>query len=809
MVAVVLNLRQPGQVRPSLAFNKLRIDWTHPLANQLVSYYFDTGLGFYIDLVTGDTTVTETTRSTGISPYGPGLSSTVTSATAITARNVFPVTTLAAPFSFATGFYQASTGVSLAAIFGIIDASANALWASFDNGGGASYNSDFYNNSGAQFTATPTNGVYYTIVGTASTNPVQLSYLLGTDGTNEVKSSTAPTPNNVPTAKAVFGSYPTVSGQAGAFIFYGGYWSRQLSASEVALLHADPYCFLVPVEGDMPAVVQLIPPSPIFNFDYPLTHTIRASAFDKSVSLNPNIFTNPVPIFDGDQSSSRMRPPYWMQPVPPPLNINIFPPPLVLPLNQYDWSKPFRVPFQPPAPLGNNPNIFTNPYPILNIETRGSWSVWNKPPPPPQPYSNLLYTVTAVNLPFNQYDFSVPRPLRPTPLTPDTLNINLFTNPLVSQFEYKPTSRVPSAPVDLSFSTNFSLLLSTSPQPVFNPDTYQAKFRRPIVNADINYNPNLYFVAPVQSPFNQYDWSKPFMQRPLPNQDQIFNPNIFTNPYPVANQDYFKPVFHRLPLIDLTVPFNPNLFGVVVASPFNQFFYPAAVRIPPPPNRDSTFNPNTQTNPQPFSQFNYPLVSRVPRAPFDLSTSTNPNIFPGAAIPILNINYVPQRKPLPVPLDTSVGSQPFQIPVPPIAGVPSLAFTYDTWVYVAAPIDHSVFRARASTSPSGQGWSGAGFMATYEIDTDIQINGDFINSLTGVYIDPTTINLFVINPNGVTTTYTWPAGTITRVALGHFYQQLTPSVSGVWTYKWQALGAAICTSPDTTFTVKSSLLIPG
>jgi hypothetical protein len=159
----------------------------------------------------------------------------------------------------------------------------------------------------------------------------------------------------------------------------------------------------------------------------------------------------------------------------------------------------------------------------------------------------------------------------------------------------------------------------------------------------------------------------------------------------------------------------------------------------------------------------------------------------------------------------------FTLPVP-IIGVPSLAFCVDIPVfsanaldlllYTSQALDNGLFVAIGSDSPSGQGWSGAGYMGVYEIDTDIQINGIFINALTGVDIDPTAITLFMLNPNGVATSYTYP-GTITRDSLGHFHQQLVPSVSGVWTYKWQATGAAVCTSPDTSFTVKSSLLIPG
>lgn len=99
-------------------------------------------------------------------------------------------------------------------------------------------------------------------------------------------------------------------------------------------------------------------------------------------------------------------------------------------------------------------------------------------------------------------------------------------------------------------------------------------------------------------------------------------------------------------------------------------------------------------------------------------------------------------------------------------------------------------------------------MAAYEIDTAIELQGVFLNALTGVYTDPTAITLFVLDPSGVTTPYTFP-GTIVRDSIGHFHQIITPSKSGLWTYKWQGTGAAVATSPDTTFTINSSALIAG
>jgi hypothetical protein len=146
-------------------------------------------------------------------------------------------------------------------------------------------------------------------------------------------------------------------------------------------------------------------------------------------------------------------------------------------------------------------------------------------------------------------------------------------------------------------------------------------------------------------------------------------------------------------------------------------------------------------------------------------------------------------------------------PVPPL--VPGLCFARDIPVVSASANDIPAVLVKASDSRSGQGWSGAGFMSLYEIDTTIELLGIFINSLTGVYADPTSITLFILDPSGVQTSQIWPGGAIVRDSLGHFHFIMTPAKSGNWTYKWQGFGTAQATSQDTIFTVNASALIPG
>jgi hypothetical protein len=129
-----------------------------------------------------------------------------------------------------------------------------------------------------------------------------------------------------------------------------------------------------------------------------------------------------------------------------------------------------------------------------------------------------------------------------------------------------------------------------------------------------------------------------------------------------------------------------------------------------------------------------------------------------------------------------------------LASIPALAFSSDA----------ATVTCTASDSPSGQQWSGPGYMAKYEIDTSIQLRGVFMNPLAGVPIDPTLVQLFVMDPNGNVTDY---SGSVIRDAVGRYHLVIEPGLPGTWTYKWQGTGAAAATSPDTIFTVAPSLFL--
>jgi hypothetical protein len=91
-------------------------------------------------------------------------------------------------------------------------------------------------------------------------------------------------------------------------------------------------------------------------------------------------------------------------------------------------------------------------------------------------------------------------------------------------------------------------------------------------------------------------------------------------------------------------------------------------------------------------------------------------------------------------------------------------------------------------------------MGVYQIGDAVTLQASF-ESLAGVLTDPTAVTLSVIDPAGVTTTYTLVSG-VTKVADGVFQCVVTPALVGRWVYKWAGTGAVQAASPDTYFVVQ-------
>jgi hypothetical protein len=76
-------------------------------------------------------------------------------------------------------------------------------------------------------------------------------------------------------------------------------------------------------------------------------------------------------------------------------------------------------------------------------------------------------------------------------------------------------------------------------------------------------------------------------------------------------------------------------------------------------------------------------------------------------------------------------------------------------------------------------------------------------SVSGTPTDPTTVSLAVTDPDGVTTTYTWAGGTVTRTGTGAFTKDIACATAGTWTYVWTGTGTASDVQPG-SWTVASA-----
>lgn len=236
-----------------------------------------------------------------------------------------------------------------------------------------------------------------------------------------------------------------------------------------------------------------------------IVNTVPFNQFDFSVpfrpvkppapasSLNPNLFTNPIPFNQFSYPSVNKVPqaPYDLS---FPLNLNIYSTLVLIPINQTDWSKPFKVPQAPFSPdQALNINLFTNPIPFAQYDF--SITIRQKPLPAPEPPLNLnLYGPVTASLPFNQTDWAVA--VRRQASAPVTLplNINLFTNPLpFNQSDYSKPVNIPHAPFDLSKGLNLATF-PVVPLP-FNQYDYSHTVRIKITPPQPPYNLALYNVV--------------------------------------------------------------------------------------------------------------------------------------------------------------------------------------------------------------------------------------------------------------------------------------------------------------------------
>jgi hypothetical protein len=93
---------------------------------------------------------------------------------------------------------------------------------------------------------------------------------------------------------------------------------------------------------------------------------------------------------------------------------------------------------------------------------------------------------------------------------------------------------------------------------------------------------------------------------------------------------------------------------------------------------------------------------------------------------------------------------------------------------------------------------------TYELFTRVRIRGTFSRQDTGTTIDPTTVELFVQQPDGVIVSYSYDTGDVVRDDQGIYHYDAELAMAGRWRYKWEGAGTVECGSPDTALWVNHS-----
>lgn len=88
----------------------------------------------------------------------------------------------------------------------------------------------------------------------------------------------------------------------------------------------------------------------------------------------------------------------------------------------------------------------------------------------------------------------------------------------------------------------------------------------------------------------------------------------------------------------------------------------------------------------------------------------------------------------------------------------------------------------------------------YDIGDTVRVYGTFkvgtftvtagVPSVTYALADPTTVTLTVWTPAGVSTSYTYAGGTVTRDSLGVFYRDVPVAEAGRYVLRWTGTGAA-------------------
>lgn len=257
----------PGQVKPQ---GVPRIDWTNPLTNGLIFFGFDTGLGLIVDLVGGrpaQRIPSTTAASVSTSPWGTGFlwngsdgrffASDSIIQVAATNSNYPPVTWVCAynmtgtvgsdTIPFGRTLNNGALGATNWNInLNTAGSGQNRVTANWGTGSGNVTGTNVWtSNANNQFAS-----VAFTQAANGSTSTLWAQGVLA-----DTQSKGTIQADNVNDAVMFSGASAAASLQPmTGFVYYGAFWTRALSQSELIQLYLDPYCFLMPAEGEWPAL---------------------------------------------------------------------------------------------------------------------------------------------------------------------------------------------------------------------------------------------------------------------------------------------------------------------------------------------------------------------------------------------------------------------------------------------------------------------------------------------------------------------------------------------------------------------------
>jgi len=261
MVATVF---KPGRTLAIPVWGKPRIDWTHPLANGLISCFVP-GVAAGIDLTStvGDLTA-DTSVVLGVSQEGPALVTTVSAGglyktgglpSSITGFNQLSLYYRGYPlgnqntYTHWFGILYSNTDSNPYHIASISSPGPTVVWLEWNSGGSYSHlNGGYVWPSGVVRLAGTFN-----VGGNAS---LYVNAVL-----QEAKAFGASQPTSSASSTLCVQSYPPDTDRpSNAACFLSLIYNRELSANEVAALDSDPYGFLIWDEQEWPALFMASAP---------------------------------------------------------------------------------------------------------------------------------------------------------------------------------------------------------------------------------------------------------------------------------------------------------------------------------------------------------------------------------------------------------------------------------------------------------------------------------------------------------------------------------------------------------------------